>query len=276
MKSTTFRKQTPSSLAQTHMVHWPWATKAIEHDADLSPQAQHAQSMKLIWRPLDLILVLLLLASMAFTVLRGLVRTTTSKMLGNEAAMTFQPFDMTLFLSTLCRQLWTLHWRPAPPTFSTMSPTWRTPSASPVSWWLLCFSPRSQHLIPAHWPVFKRAASLTSLLRCLSVRLIEKPYFIITAARVRLSAVPFVPPSDKYQTTMWAEVIWSSPFLVADLTWLFSFPLIVYFGCVLCALCSVHTAFVNRLSKDLVGATVWAHLWVIDQTGKPHGENLIS
>lgn len=34
--------------------------------------AQHAQSMKLIWRPLDLILVLLLLASMAFTVLRGL------------------------------------------------------------------------------------------------------------------------------------------------------------------------------------------------------------
>ncbi|XP_034438775.1 transmembrane 6 superfamily member 2 [Hippoglossus hippoglossus] len=35
--------------------------------------AQHAQSMKLIWRPLDLILVLLLLAAMAFTVLRGLV-----------------------------------------------------------------------------------------------------------------------------------------------------------------------------------------------------------
>ncbi|XP_077462757.1 transmembrane 6 superfamily member 2 [Stigmatopora argus] len=35
--------------------------------------AQHAQSMKLIWRPLDLILVLLLMAAMAFTVLRGLV-----------------------------------------------------------------------------------------------------------------------------------------------------------------------------------------------------------
>ncbi|XP_019936162.2 transmembrane 6 superfamily member 2b [Paralichthys olivaceus] len=35
--------------------------------------AQHAQSMNLIWRPLDLILVLLLLAAMAFTVLRGLV-----------------------------------------------------------------------------------------------------------------------------------------------------------------------------------------------------------
>ncbi|XP_060934801.1 transmembrane 6 superfamily member 2b [Limanda limanda] len=35
--------------------------------------AQHAQSMKLIWRPVDLILVLLLLAAMAFTVLRGLV-----------------------------------------------------------------------------------------------------------------------------------------------------------------------------------------------------------
>ncbi|XP_057697695.1 transmembrane 6 superfamily member 2b [Corythoichthys intestinalis] len=34
--------------------------------------AQHAQSMKLIWRPLDLILVLLLLAAMAFTILRGL------------------------------------------------------------------------------------------------------------------------------------------------------------------------------------------------------------
>lgn len=37
------------------------------------PQAQHAQTMKLIWRPLDLILVVLLLAAMAFTVLRGLV-----------------------------------------------------------------------------------------------------------------------------------------------------------------------------------------------------------
>uniref|UniRef100_A0A8C5E3X2 EXPERA domain-containing protein n=1 Tax=Gouania willdenowi TaxID=441366 RepID=A0A8C5E3X2_GOUWI len=35
--------------------------------------AQHAQSMKLIWRPMDLILVLLLLAAMAFTTLRGLV-----------------------------------------------------------------------------------------------------------------------------------------------------------------------------------------------------------
>lgn len=30
--------------------------------------------MKLIWRPLDIILLLLLLAAMAFTVLRGLVR----------------------------------------------------------------------------------------------------------------------------------------------------------------------------------------------------------
>lgn len=39
-----------------------------------SPQAQHIQSMKLIWRPLDLILLLLLMAAMAFTVLRGLVR----------------------------------------------------------------------------------------------------------------------------------------------------------------------------------------------------------
>ncbi|XP_049582831.1 transmembrane 6 superfamily member 2b isoform X2 [Syngnathus scovelli] len=35
--------------------------------------AQQAQSMKLIWRPLDMMLVLLLLAAMAFTVLRGLV-----------------------------------------------------------------------------------------------------------------------------------------------------------------------------------------------------------
>ncbi|KAM8890040.1 transmembrane 6 superfamily member 2 isoform 2-T7 [Synchiropus picturatus] len=34
--------------------------------------AQHAQSMKLIWRPLDLMLVILLLAAMGFTVLRGL------------------------------------------------------------------------------------------------------------------------------------------------------------------------------------------------------------
>uniref|UniRef100_A0A8D0D2E3 Transmembrane 6 superfamily member 2b n=1 Tax=Sander lucioperca TaxID=283035 RepID=A0A8D0D2E3_SANLU len=34
--------------------------------------AQHAQSMKLIWRPSDLVLVLLLLAAMAFTALRGL------------------------------------------------------------------------------------------------------------------------------------------------------------------------------------------------------------
>ncbi|XP_034036738.1 transmembrane 6 superfamily member 2 [Thalassophryne amazonica] len=35
--------------------------------------AQHAQTMRLIWRPLDLILVLLLLAAIVFTVLRGLV-----------------------------------------------------------------------------------------------------------------------------------------------------------------------------------------------------------
>ncbi|XP_032382334.1 transmembrane 6 superfamily member 2 [Etheostoma spectabile] len=34
--------------------------------------AQHAQSMKLIWRPSDMILVVLLLAAMAFTALRGL------------------------------------------------------------------------------------------------------------------------------------------------------------------------------------------------------------
>ncbi|KAM9832024.1 transmembrane 6 superfamily member 2 [Neosynchiropus ocellatus] len=34
--------------------------------------AQHAQSMKLIWRPLDLMLVILLLAAMGFTILRGL------------------------------------------------------------------------------------------------------------------------------------------------------------------------------------------------------------
>lgn len=33
----------------------------------------HVQTMKLIWRPLDLILVVLLLAAMAFTILRGLV-----------------------------------------------------------------------------------------------------------------------------------------------------------------------------------------------------------
>lgn len=38
------------------------------------PQAQHIQTMKLIWRPLDMMLLLLLLAAMAFTVLRGLVR----------------------------------------------------------------------------------------------------------------------------------------------------------------------------------------------------------
>lgn len=43
------------------------------HCVGISPQAQHAQSMKLIWRPLDLILVLCLLAAMAFTILRGLV-----------------------------------------------------------------------------------------------------------------------------------------------------------------------------------------------------------
>uniref|UniRef100_A0A672YYZ0 Transmembrane 6 superfamily member 2 n=1 Tax=Sphaeramia orbicularis TaxID=375764 RepID=A0A672YYZ0_9TELE len=35
--------------------------------------AQHAQSMKLIWRPLDLILVVLLFGAIAFTILRGLV-----------------------------------------------------------------------------------------------------------------------------------------------------------------------------------------------------------
>lgn len=39
-----------------------------------SQQAQHIQSMKLIWRPLDLILLLLLMAAMVFTILRGLVR----------------------------------------------------------------------------------------------------------------------------------------------------------------------------------------------------------
>ncbi|XP_069006031.1 transmembrane 6 superfamily member 2b [Embiotoca jacksoni] len=35
--------------------------------------ATHAQSMKLIWRPTDLVLILLLIAAMAFTILRGLV-----------------------------------------------------------------------------------------------------------------------------------------------------------------------------------------------------------
>lgn len=62
----------------SRQLHRPWLTNAAqpaEHFADLSPQAQHAQSMKLIWRPLDLILVLLLLAAMAFTILRGLVWT---------------------------------------------------------------------------------------------------------------------------------------------------------------------------------------------------------
>lgn len=43
------------------------------HCVDISSQAQHVQSMKLIWRPIDLILVLLLLAAIAFTALRGLV-----------------------------------------------------------------------------------------------------------------------------------------------------------------------------------------------------------
>lgn len=43
------------------------------HLFDVFPKAQAAQTMKLIWRPLDLILVVLLLDAMAFTVLRGLV-----------------------------------------------------------------------------------------------------------------------------------------------------------------------------------------------------------
>lgn len=49
-------------------------TRCDAAPVSLNPQAQQAQSMKLIWRPLDLMLVLLLLAAMAFTVLRGLVR----------------------------------------------------------------------------------------------------------------------------------------------------------------------------------------------------------
>lgn len=50
--------------------------------------------------------------------------------------------DKNAVLSTLCRQLWILHWTPALSTLSTMSPTWRTLLASPVSWWPLHFSPR--------------------------------------------------------------------------------------------------------------------------------------
>lgn len=62
----SFQRECYETLTLTNQLY-------IVHCADIFPQAQHAQSMKLIWRPLDLILVVLLLAAMAFTVLRGLV-----------------------------------------------------------------------------------------------------------------------------------------------------------------------------------------------------------
>ena len=46
-------------------------------------QAHNVQTMKLIWRPQDLVLVLLLLAAMAFTLLRGLVINTTDSLKNN-------------------------------------------------------------------------------------------------------------------------------------------------------------------------------------------------
>lgn len=83
----------------SRQLHRPWLTNAAqptEHFADLSPQAQHAQSMKLIWRPLDLILVLLLLAAMAFTVLRGLVGTQ------NKYSYTWLVGILSLYASYIC------------------------------------------------------------------------------------------------------------------------------------------------------------------------------
>lgn len=57
-------------------------------------------------------------------------------------------------------------------------------SARSVSW-LLTDSFSNKQLTAGT----QRAASLTSLLRCLSVRLIEKPFFIITAAMSRSPTV---------------------------------------------------------------------------------------
>lgn len=278
MKWTRFRKQTPSSLAQTYMVHsyWTWCrlvstgSARPEHEADLAPPGFDSG-----------------FAPAGFHGLHCPQRPGANNNIKNVGkwgcndiptiwhdAVLVHPVQAAMDSPLEACSTYLQHYEPYlkdPVGFPRVMVTAAFLSSPPIvsarSILLLLTDPFSNKLraLP-HCSVVSQPGWLKSHISSL------QPQW----ARVRLSAVPFVSPSDKYQTTMWAEVIWSSPFLVADLTWLLSFPLIVYFGCVLCALCSVHTAFVNRLSKDLVGATVWAHLWVIDQTGEPHGENLIS
>lgn len=213
---------------------------------DSSPQAQHAQSMKLIWRPLDLILVLLLLVSMAFTVLRGLVRTKAKKSwemrlqwqpvfdlfdsVLSWISSWFQPIAFHICLIKYCPvhlvqaaldspldacSIYVQHYEPYlkdPVGFPRVMVTAAFLSSSPIvsarSILLLLADPSSNNQPTAGT---QRAASLTPLLYSLSVQLIEKPFFI-TAAMSRGSDPPFVSPSVRYQTTMWAEVIWSPSF----------------------------------------------------------------
>lgn len=167
----------------------------------------------------------------------------------------FPPGDVKLFnqsqellassnaaVSTLYRQLWTRHWTPALSTFSTMSPIWRTLSASPVSWWPLHFSARlqSSELAGSYycslirlqkkttnsWDTVCCKLNPTALFSLRSVDWKAIFHYCQKWAKVRLSFC--APLSVRYQTTMWAEVLWSPffsccwPDTAASFSWLFS------------------------------------------------------
>lgn len=195
-------------------------------------------------------------------------------------------------LSTLCRWLWTLRWKPVPATWSTMNPTWRTLWATPELWWALLSVSAFKLSLCVSWMLLSSLLYITShimdlcfhhitasvleacpyRLHSFSSQLITEPFFIITAtmgkgweasASLSLSFICVRWITDYYCDWRWV----SSPFYFLLLT-----PRCSGFCCVLF---SVHS-FVNRLSKDLVGAAVQAQLHVIDQTDEPHAENLIS
>lgn len=221
--------------------------------------------MKLIWRPLDLILVLLLLASIAFTVLRGLVRTTANwkkkKNLGkwgcnnlclSRSSLHFIldmlmiptnhiPDELDKMLSCppctgssglssgrllhLCSALRALPERPC----------WLPPCHGDRCISLLVSDCQcSQHLITARWSVFKQPASRWNTACCklnptalFSRSLVDWKAIFHYYRNEQRSDPPFVSPLVWYQTTMWAEVIWSPSFscslpdMAASPSWLF-------------------------------------------------------
>lgn len=134
-------------------------------------------------------------------------------------------------VSTLYRQLWTPHWTPAPSTLNTMSPILRTRLASPVSWWLLHFSPhlRSSEFTASYYCSLIRLQTTRKLLEhsccklnpaaLFALRLIEKLFFITAA--VSRGPTHLLSPLQ-LDIRQQCERKWSDlhPFLVADPTWL--------------------------------------------------------